>query len=266
MPDRFALSGHAWVEAPAPGDEVLRRVAGQYLVRRGKRRPATPEPIPEPAPIPPPGAWRTLGKLLPDELPVAEVGDFDPSVFVEGLVEDARASDAGLRILFDVAARATSALNQLARENPDRAKTVAAKRLTWPAMIGAGPQFARTPAKLAAQIGLSTRAPVATDASARWKFDAVAVCVAGLIAYIEKARNTPGHRLRKLPELTKSSADRWADAGVCFLRRSYPDGIIHRLAEFRRMVSSPSKRLSPGKLRHSLFEILRARFRAMAPP
>lgn len=292
MPDRFALRGHAWVPKVevAEGDEVLRRDRAMALVRLGPRATKAAKPSTEhsrfPTTPPPPDLltgelpplWWLPPKLVPGLMARSALPPPGPDVpptanlrtVIDDLIESARTNDADLRALVDVARLCVRAVNAIARSDPQRVRPIAGKLMAWPVMTGTCPQIGDDADALLKGIRLGASLPILMDRSSRWKKDLATLCAVRLLDHILAIQTEPANRLhrraRKFPVLAKDTAEAWFFIAKKVLRRDYSDRLLGALPEFRQMVTSRTKLRTPGKIRASVLEVLRDRFRALARP
>jgi hypothetical protein len=105
-------------------------------------------------------------------------------------------------------------------------------------------------------------------ATAKWKPDEAGQIAYRLLCFVEAARNHPirygeaGQEAKNLPQFCDDSADAWWKVARATLLDSYPQP--DKAEVLNRLVTDPQRRRSPGRIRQSVLDILKARFLSFA--
>ncbi|MBE7502632.1 MAG: hypothetical protein HS113_20565 [Verrucomicrobiales bacterium] len=170
------------------------------------------------------------------------------------LATKARAGDGQALYHFGaIAVETCEALSQFAAAKPAALKPLAQELLRWPLMRSRNPRNSDPEATLDA-LDLGAATPVRADRFTKWKADAAGQIAADLLDFL-RANFAPE------PPLNADNCARWwAVAKQAFLR-TYPDPAA--VADLRALVTTPTRRLSPGRTREAITSMIGARFRAM---
>ena len=272
----FALPGHVRVSELLGIPEaapLLAAAAGESHVRLPRTRWAL-----KPCSPPTEGelAAYILKRHMPEDTQRCEQADVQELAAIAeralGLLA-AKARNGDGRALWEFASaawRATEGLSQMTRRNPSALAPFAATVNRWPLMRSTAPLCSDSDDTLRA-IGLGASLPICLDQHSKWKPDFASLCAFALFKHLEDIREVnpivelPGQDVSAkewLPEFNRESAPNWwAVAWQCLLA-SYPRP--ESVAELGRIVTSPSKRKSPGRIRQAIHDTLRRRFLAIA--
>ena len=141
----------------------------------------------------------------------------------------------------------------------------------WPVMKSTYPEFGDDEEALLRKLQLGKDLPLRLDRKAQWarRIDDAAGRIAWqLLWYVWNARSE-NNTLRAnygefskmadaLARPNKKSAPKWWEVAKAALLNSYP--MLEKVDEFNRLVTAPSKRRSPGRIRQAILDILKARF------
>ena len=186
------------------------------------------------------------------------------------LLNLARAGDGKALWQFaDITRRMVSAINEIAKENPDALKPIARNLDRWPLQRSTAPLLCDDDALLK-KIELGMATGLQLDKYSKWKPDYAAMVASKLREHIENTRkDTPlkfedGKKitLQPLPPFSKDSAPQWWTVAERFLLVGYPKP--EEIAQLDAMVTAKSKRKYPSTRRVAILEKIRARFESMA--
>ncbi len=163
-------------------------------------------------------------------------------------------------------------LSQITRANPKVLAPLARGRIRWPMMRSTHPLNC-DPDRFLDDIQLAADVPLQTDKFSKWKPDFAAQYAINLYEHINALRADDSdvwiiqNRKRKhfkdlLPKFTKDTAETWWGIAEKFLLHSYPRP--EKVAEFVKIVTAPTKKKSPGRMKQSILEKIKARFFALA--
>jgi len=144
----------------------------------------------------------------------------------------------------------------------------------WPVMKSTYPEFGDDEEALLTKLQIGKDLPLRLDQKAqwaRWIDDDASKIAWKLLWYVWHARsenNTWGADFGEFSKMAdalarpnKKSAPKWWEVAKVALLNSYPN--LEELDEFKRLVTAPSKRRSPGRIRQAIFDILEARFNSL---
>ena len=141
----------------------------------------------------------------------------------------------------------------------------------WPVMKSTYPEFGDDEKALLTKLQLGKDLPLRQDPKAKWarwvKDDAGKIAW-HLLWYVWHARSENNAWGADFGEFTimadalarpnKKSAPKWWEVAKAALLYSYPN--LEEVDEFKRLVTAPTKRRSPGRIRQAILDILKARF------
>ncbi len=194
-----------------------------------------------------------------------------PEYLLHILEQTAKAGDAeAAQRLAYIALDLASTLEGLAQTNPDLLKPYARNCHAWPVAAMKREMQNERVKKLFSEIELGADAQIELDAqTAKWKLDRAGEIAYALLDYINAARLRPkrygkfGRQAKALKPFCDDSSGDWWKLAVDALLSHYPEPDKEK--ELERLVTSPSKRRSPGRIRQRILEILQARFFSFAP-
>ncbi|MGD0651671.1 MAG: hypothetical protein ABSA97_11130 [Verrucomicrobiia bacterium] len=175
-----------------------------------------------------------------------------------------------------VIAVACSELNELARKHPEIFHRFTRKGYwKWPVMKSTYPEFGDNEDELLKKLQLAKDLPLRLDPRAQWarsiKDDAGRFAWS-LLWYVWRARSENnrwgfdfgdvGKMVDELPPLNKRSAPKWWGVAKTALLYTYPNP--EQVDELKGIVTAPSKRRSPGRIKQAIFDILEKRFLSYA--
>jgi hypothetical protein len=199
---------------------------------------------------------------------------------VATLAKGAQGGNAGSAwALASLAQLATHELEHLGRDRPELLRTLARNAHAWPVMKSKRKALSDEEKELFSKIELGADSILELDpATAKWKMDVAGRIAYGLLLCVEHARYPVNptiwneHRNCKVATIAKSlkpfsdnTAPAWWDAAELALFDSYPRATLHNVPELNALVTSKSKRKSPGRIRQAILETLQSRFLSFAP-
>lgn len=226
----WLLPGHMLVPKEYDFGETVRDVGKGKIVRR-------PDLEPE----------------MPPHIAVASTLGIDIAVthMLRELANRARAGDTEATASFArITAKAVSALEIVSRENQGIEK-VAAQCHSWPVMKSARTSLSEDEKDYFARIGLGKESLVDLEPQcSKWVNDDAAGIAYSLVCYIEKHR-------ANLPNFRDSTAPQWWEVARELLLFAYPEP--ESIRELSDLVTAPTKRKSPGRIRQAILDKLKAR-------
>jgi hypothetical protein len=183
------------------------------------------------------------------------------------------------RALEELAREAITHLNQCAQLNP---KIFRKTFRTWPEFLHEWPVMKQKREKLSesekmlfSKIKLGAKSLFELDpATAKWKLDDAGKISADLLDFVHGARQNyylgwqsfwhygSGIFPQKLKKFSDETASDWWDVAKKMLLLAYPKP--HKIKEFDRLVTAPTKRKSPGRIDAAILEVLKSRFISFA--
>jgi len=157
-------------------------------------------------------------------------------------------------------------LGEITRSNPDAIKPFARHRARWPMMRSTHPLNCDKD-KLLEDIELGKAGGVQLDKFSKWKPDYAATVAGQLIGHLEFIRQENPFCFDGkqkvcfsdfLRPFSKETAPHWWFLAKKFLLATYPKP--ETVKELNGIVTSPTKRASPGRIRAAILEKIRARF------
>jgi hypothetical protein len=194
-----------------------------------------------------------------------------PEYLLHILEQTAKAGDkqAAQRLAY-IALDLATTLENLAQTKPDLLKPYARQCHAWPVAAMKKEMQNERVKKLFSQIELGADAMVELDAqTAKWKLDRAGEIAYALLEYVNAARLRPkrygkfGRQAKALKPFCDDSCGDWWKLALTALLNRYPKPQNEK--ELELLVTSPSKRRSPGRVRQAIFDILKARFCSFAP-
>jgi len=194
-----------------------------------------------------------------------------PEYLLHILTQTAKAGDAlAARRLAYIALDLTTTLDRLAQTNPNLLKPYARQCHAWPVVAMKREMQNNRVKKLFSQIELGADALVELDAAtAKWKPDRAGEIADALLRYVENARRFPkrygkfGRQAKALNQFCDESSPDWWTLALDALLNSYPQP--EKFKELESLVTSRTKRRSPGRIRQAILDVLKARFLSFAP-
>lgn len=136
-------------------------------------------------------------------------------------------------------------------------RRIARESTTWPALISERPeQLADLDAQLKA-LELGRDRPLSPVKPSVFGNDEGSAIAFSLLDYV--STNCPGG----MPVFSGESEQQWWEAAEEALLATYPEPEL--IEELSRLVTGPSKRKSPGRLRQAILDMLERRFKSLAP-
>lgn len=189
------------------------------------------------------------------------------------LARRARAGDADSASLFTfLAAEAGEGLSQMVRRNPKIVKPAAEELTRFPLMASRSPRNS-DPRQWLETLGVGAHVPLQLDQFSKSKPDQAYVIAIRLIEHlhsvrqedliIEDADGVEKKVADALPPFTQCSAEIWWRFAREFLLRTYPRPC--EVDEFKKLVTSPTRLKSPGRMNEQILSKIRARFLSLAP-
>lgn len=188
---------------------------------------------------------------------------------LDRLADKARNGDSkALWYFVRITADACQALDQMTASNPKAMRPLARKMLTWPMPRS---RYKRNcpPESCLAEMQLGEDVPIAQSAAAKWETRGAATQYAvALYGHLERIRAdgdiTVGGKPAKkwLPPFTRKTAPLWWHMARGFLLASYPQP--ERVAELAALVTAPTKRTTPGRIRAAILALLKNRLFSLA--
>ena len=185
------------------------------------------------------------------------------------LAHKARAGDGkALWQFVKLTADACKGLDQMTAHDRKAMRPIARTMLSWPMPRS---RYRRNcpPESWLSEMQLGAALPIAQGAQAKWKTRGAATQIAlALYAHLEHMRldgeiTIDGKPPRKwLPPFTRKTAMWWWHVARRFLLASYPQP--ERVAELNRLVTAPTKRKSPGRIRAEILAVLKSRFLSLS--
>lgn len=266
----FVLPNYAWVSchimpAHAAGtdweserrDKTIIRECGEYtLIRNGPLEWETPPRV---------GRWpRKVWE--PKRSPTAVDYLIAGKCMVATLAKGAQGGNAGSAwALARLAQLATHELGHIGRDRPELLRTCARNEDAWPVMKSKRNALSDEEKELFSKIELGADAILELDpATAKWKMDSAGRIAYSLLRYVEHARKV-ATIAKSLEPFSDDTAPAWWNAAELALFDSYPRATLHNVPELNAIVTSKSKRKSPGRIRQAILETLKSRFLSFAP-
>ncbi len=249
----------SWPACPDTHGTIYRLAAEQIKTRR-----ATPPTFAEQL-----QAWPRF-KNLP------ELKDADPhdlaslaSAALIRLADKARTGDGkALWHFAQITANACRALDQMTAHDRKAMRPIARTMLTWP-MPRSRYKRNCSPDAWLDEMRLGQDLPIAQGAQAKWKPCGWATRYAlELYGHLERIRQDREITIDRkpprqwLPPFTRKTAVLWWNVARQFLLASYPNP--ERVSELNRLVTAPTKRKSPGRIRAEILALLKTRFLSIA--
>jgi hypothetical protein len=259
----WCLPNHNWLPADwikPDSPRIIRTMSDGILVRDrpwGERRRGDP-------------GWR-LGKKAE-----SSSNDIycDASAMVELLFQRSENGSAEAAMeLARIASEATERLTEVGMAHPELLRPLASVRHGWPVIKIKRERLSRGEENLFTKIGLGIEALIELDpTTSKWKWDDATRIAFSLIRHIDRIRKKPhspdwdygklGDAIKRLRPFTDATLLDWWDAARAILLASYPEP--QQVAELSALVTSPSKRKSPGRIRAAILELLKDRVRSFA--
>ncbi len=161
--------------------------------------------------------------------------------------------------LAQIATEATTMLGIITEKRPAALAPIARDMVQWPLMKSTNPRNSYSD-ELLKGIALGAAHPINLDADSKWQGDVFAMIAWSIYEYLRDLPKVTG--CKPLPPLTRATGKLWWDNGWAFFCKTYPNP--HLVPDLDRLITAPSKRTSPGKIREELKRKIRDRFMAIA--
>ena len=176
--------------------------------------------------------------------------------------------------LIKIAHDATSYLNRFVLANPGVAKFAsqsARQMKAWPILKAPKPAWSDNQEELFKKLNVGSDYPFLNDPGARAKHHDLAGRIATqLWSHVEFARIYPelcnadwAVAAKSLPVFTKENAAEWWRVAKFALMEGYPRPETD--AALQQLVTAKSKQKSPGRMRSQILQVLKERFKGLAP-
>jgi uncharacterized Zn-finger protein len=190
----------------------------------------------------------------------------------EGEINAAQASIAAEQ-LARVIGTACCQMNKLALKHPQIfIPFTRSEYWMWPVMKSTYPAFGDDEKTLLTNLEIGTKLPLRLDPKAQWARtidDGAGRIAWQLLMYVYSARSENGPWAKSFGEFNiladklparpnKQSAGEWWAVALAALLTSYPEP--ENVEEFKRLVTAPSKRSTPGRIKQAILDVLKARF------
>jgi hypothetical protein len=123
-----------------------------------------------------------------------------------------------------------------------------------------------------AKLELGAGTPLELDKYSKWKQDAATDIAFSLLTYLWKGWRENrsefsdyaalGERIDELPKFTDDSSDQWWKLAKAVFLFSYPEP--QTIRELAALVTTHSKKKSPGRIKQGILEKLKGRFKSLA--
>jgi hypothetical protein len=164
-------------------------------------------------------------------------------------------------------------LNKLAEHNPKLFRRTGRTSWRWPVLMSLHPHLCEDFKPLLKSIEFGADIPIELDPGARWVWDDASDVAFGLLCYLREylqqdklfhynARLT--RSISKLPEFTSDTSEQWWRYAKAALLTVYP--APQSIPELDKLVKARTKRLSPGRIKAAILEMLHDRFVSFARP
>ncbi len=146
---------------------------------------------------------------------------------------------------------------------------IARTKSRWPMMRSTHPLNC-DPDSWLSDMALGTAYPICLDKHSKWKPGGyTATYATRLYEHLEQLRGQrieiDGKPIKEvLPEFSRDTAPAWWEYAWRFLLYTYPEP--EKVSELERLVTAPTKRSSPGRMKQAIQDVLKARFYAIAKP
>lgn len=170
----------------------------------------------------------------------------------------------------EIVRNAVAGLNQIAESNPGAIRPFSRRSMDWPMLRSTAPLLC-TDEALLKTIELGAEVPAQLDQHSKWKPDHAADVAIQLFNHIEAVRRENpvvlenGKRIKFatcLPSFCQDTAADWWSVAKKFFIAAYPRP--EEVAELDALVTTASKRKSPGRRRTAIREKIRDRFTHLA--
>lgn len=172
--------------------------------------------------------------------------------------------------LAHIAIEAVMTLAKIADKNPPLLLPYSQRCNGWPVIKMKRQNLTGEEKTLFAKLKIGSQSLIELDAAtARWKWDDAGKIANELLSFIQQSRTDPiygfadvSSKAKNLKNFNDDSAPDWWLLAKDTLLKSYPN--LENVDEFNRLVTSQSKRRSPGRIRAAILDVLKARFLSFA--
>jgi hypothetical protein len=171
---------------------------------------------------------------------------------------------------------ATKRLTKICKNNPELLHPLSRFERGWPIVKMKREKLSESEKELFDRLKLGVDDFVENDTSAKWRLDDAGIIAHSLLSYIRVSRGSLPHGfdngkitkyiVKKLPyEFDDDEENRaaWWEVAEEILLYSYPNPCA--IPELNNLVTTASKRKSPGRLKQAILRKLKSRFMAFAP-